>query len=203
MFNGGDGRARVVGISLLLAAFSGSACQTTPHLVLSENARVLDLPVVRQDEMYACGLASVSALCAFWGRPLPEEASERLARWAREEKGLSGAELCTTLEGLGFETYLFEGEMGHGELGLMTQIDSRRPPLVMLSPHAGEHHYVLFMGYDDSRDAACLLDPVRGSVVESYEAFDKAWSACDRFTLIAVPAVLPSTPSIEIGLKSP
>jgi ABC-type bacteriocin/lantibiotic exporter with double-glycine peptidase domain len=182
-----DSRVFVRGFALAVTALLGFACQTSPHLVLSDDASVLDMPVVRQDEMYACGLASVSALCSYWSHPVPSEERDQLARLARDEKGLSGEELCTALEGLGFETFLFQGEMGHGPLGLMTQIDARRPPLIMLSPSAGEHHYVLFMGYDDTRRAACILDPVRGSIVEPYESFEKAWQACDRFTLVAYP----------------
>jgi ABC-type bacteriocin/lantibiotic exporter with double-glycine peptidase domain len=165
-------------------------------MVLSPEARVIDMPLVRQDEMYACGLASVSALCSYWNHPCPPAERERLARLARENEGLSGAELCEALEGLGFETFLFQGEMDHGPLGLKTQIDALRPPLVMLEPRAGEHHYVLFMGYDEARDVVCLLDPVRGSVVQSAETFEQAWRACDRFTLVAHPneVTLPVAP---------
>ena len=203
MRNGAIRRICPSGFALAALTLLGSACQSVPHLVLSEDARVLDMPVVRQDEMYACGLASVSALCSYWNHPCPPEERERLALLAREEKGLSGGELCAALEGLGFETFLFQGEMGHGPLGLMTQIDAHRPPLIMLAPRSGEHHYVLFMGYDETRQAACLLDPVRGSVVEPYDTFEESWRACDRFTLIAYPndATNPQPP-IELGDSS-
>jgi hypothetical protein len=65
-----------------------AACATTPRPMLSREAKVLDLPLVEQDEMYACGLVSVKALCQYWNMPISPAESDRLARMAREHEGL-------------------------------------------------------------------------------------------------------------------
>jgi ABC-type bacteriocin/lantibiotic exporter with double-glycine peptidase domain len=155
--------------------------------MLSSDAKVLDLPFVEQDEMHECGLVSITALCKYWNVDIPPAETDRLARMARERHGLSGSELRSALGDLGFDTFLFRGELDHGTTGLMTHVDAHRPPLVLLSPEPDRRHYVLFMGYDDERREACLLDPVRGRVLVPYETFEKSWSACNHFTLLAVP----------------
>jgi ABC-type bacteriocin/lantibiotic exporter with double-glycine peptidase domain len=172
-----------------LIGLACAACATTdaPRPMLSSDAKVLDLPFVEQDEMYECGLVSITALCKYWNVEIPRAETERLANMARERQGLSGSELRTALGDLGFDTFLFRGELDHGTTGLLTHVDAHRPPLVLLSQEPGRRHYVLFVGYDDERREACLLDPVRGRVLVPYEIFEKTWTACNHFTLLAVP----------------
>jgi ABC-type bacteriocin/lantibiotic exporter with double-glycine peptidase domain len=177
--------------SIVRAAALGLMCaacaSTTPRPMLSTEAKVLDLPYVQQDEMYACGLVSITALCQYWNTPIPPAESAHLAQLARDREGLSGEELRTALSDLGFDTFLFRGELDHGTTGLLTHVDAHRPPLVMVSPEPGRRHYVLFVGYDEPQRNVCLLDPVRGRVLVPYETFEEAWRACSHFTLLAVP----------------
>lgn len=172
--------------ALALGLLAGCA-STTPRAALSSEAKVLDLPFVEQDEMYACGLASIQVLCSYWNVDIAQEERVRLAQIADEKEGLSGGELRESLEGLGFETYLFHGSLGREPTGLFRHVDERRPPLVMLSPEPDKHHYVLVIGYDEPERNVCLLDPVRGRVLVPYEIFEKSWAGCERFTLLAVP----------------
>lgn len=172
--------------SLLAVLSLGAACHSPPAPQLSPSAVVLDLPIVKQDELYECGLASISALCQYWGRSIPDEQRVELARTAIENEGLSGEELQRALRDLGFETFLFEGALDRSPTGLYRHVDAGRPLLVMTSA-AGEHHYVLFLGYDPEQDLTILLDPVRGRVARETAAFDRSWSAAQRFTLLALP----------------
>lgn len=177
-------------LSILLALFAltASACTSTaPRRALSDDARILDLPIVKQEEEFACGLTAVTALCAYWNVEIPTEERLRLERLASEKEGLSGHELELALSALGFETYLFRGTLDHEATGLLAQVDARRPVLVMLAPEPNRHHYVLFIGYDETERNACLLDPVRGRVIVPYETFETSWRACSHFTLLAVP----------------
>jgi len=176
--------------ALALAILGGCASPTT-RAALSSEAKVLDLPFLEQDEMYACGLVSVQVLCSYWNVDIAVEERMRLAAIAEEKEGLSGAELRESLEGLGFETYLFHGELDHSPTGLLRHVDERRPPLVMLSPEPERHHYVLVIGYDAPERNICLLDPIRGRVIVPYETFEKSWAECQRFTLLAVPRSTP------------
>ncbi len=171
--------------------------------MLSSDAKVLDLPFVEQDQMYECGLVSITALAKYWNVVIPPAETEKLAHMAQEREGLSGGELRTALGDLGFDTFLFRGQLGHGTTGLFTHVDAHRPPLVLLSPEPDRRHYVLFMGYDEERRETCLLDPVRGRVLVPYETFEKSWSACNHFTLLAVPrATTPATALAEAAMNS-
>jgi Peptidase C39 family len=173
---------------LLLTALLGSACASTAPAKLSKDAVILDLRgAPQQSETYACGLVSVESLCGYWRVPLDEAAQADIAQTAEREHGLSGAEMCTALGSLGFETFLFEGRLDHGTTGLFHQIDAARPALVMLGTNPKHGHYVLCIGYDEPERQVCLLDPVRGRVLLPYEDFEKSWSAREHFTLIAIP----------------
>ena len=159
---------------------------------LSDGAVVLDLPVVRQDELHACGLASVAALCRYWGVEIPAAEREDLARRAEEQRGLSGSELCAALERAGLETFLFQGSLDRSLTGLYTHVDEGRPLIVMLSPFADEappegpaNHYCLVLGYDEPRGNLVLLDPAQGEVLSPLDTFERDWAACRRFTLLA------------------
>ncbi len=163
--------------------------------LLSDEAVVLSLPLVEQDATYECGLAAVDVLCEYYGVSIPEDQRKRMTLLANERQGLSGAELREELELLGFEVFLFEGTLDRADTGLYRLVDAGCPPLVMTAPRRGAQHYLLFLGYDEPNASVCLLDPSRGRVIEPTAAFDQAWAACQRFTLLAIPPA--NTPSKE------
>lgn len=156
-----------------------------PAPMLSPDAVVLDTPLVQQDDTYACGLASITTLCRYWGVELSAETRHELSITADREKGLSGDELCSALEEVGLETHLFQGSLDHSATGLYRHVDAGRPPLVMLSRSGADQHYCLVVGYDEPRGNLVLLDPVQGRVLTPAPIFDREWNVCQRFTLLA------------------
>lgn len=191
-------------IPLVLVSILAGGCATSAPVAraaLSSEAKVLDLPFLEQDEMYACGLVSVQVLCSYWNVPIDPAERARLSRIADEEEGITGGELRASLEGLGFETYLFHGTLDHDATGLFRHVDESRPPLVMLTPESDRRHYVLVIGYDEPERNICLLDPVRGRVIVPYETFEKSWAGCERFTLLAVPR--PSDETTIVKVEAP
>jgi ABC-type bacteriocin/lantibiotic exporter with double-glycine peptidase domain len=176
-------RPLLPGLLLALACACASAGKPPPPL--SESAVRLDLPLVRQDALYDCGLASISALCQYWGVAIPDAERAELARTAQERSGLSGDELRTALEQLGLETYLFRGSLDRTPTGLYGHVDAGRPPLVMLSADGSAHHYGLVLGYDEERGNLILLDPRKGEVLMPVALFERNWERCQRFTLLA------------------
>ncbi len=170
-------------------AMTFASCRSAPPepVFLSDSAVVLDLPLVRQDELYNCGLAAISALCQYWEVGIPSEQRATLAKLAEDEKGLSGNELRQALEADGMEVFLFSGTLDRTDTGVYRHIDAGRPLLVMLSPDGKSHHYCLLLGYDEPRRSLVLLDPARGEVVRSVQVFERAWEGCQRFTLLAAP----------------
>lgn len=159
-------------------------CSATERL--SPAGIELPAPFVEQDELHACGLSAVSALCAYHGIRLPETVRLELARLSRENLGLSAGELRDALEDVGFEVFLFPGTTGGGPTGLPHHIGAGRPVLVLLQED-GSAHYVLVTGHDPQDGRMVLLDPSRGRVVVGLTDFERQWDASQRLALLAVP----------------
>jgi ABC-type bacteriocin/lantibiotic exporter with double-glycine peptidase domain len=175
--------ASVLALGALLLA--GAGCRAAPMSPLSDSAVRLDLPLVHQDALYECGLASISALCQYWGVVIPVDERASLAQTAADNAGLSGSELRAELEQLGLEVYLFEGTLDRATTGIYAHVDAGRPPLVMLSADGTGHHYELVLGYDEPRGNLILLDPMKGEILVPVAVFERNWKRCQRFTLLA------------------
>ncbi len=180
-----NGLASALALASLALASAGCRSAPQPAAPLSASAVRLDLPLVRQDALYDCGLAAISALCQYWGVELPAEERTQLARMAVEKHGLSGDELRAALEAHGLEVFLFEGTLDRAPTGILAGIDAGRPPLVMLSPDGSAQHYELVLGYDEPRGNLILLDPMRGEILAPLALFERDWSRCRHFTLLA------------------
>lgn len=172
---------------LALAALALGGCASRAAPQLSDEAVVLQLPLVHQDELFECGLVSISALCAYYAIPIPAQLRAELALLAAEREGLSGGELRAALESLGMEVFVFPGTLDHAETGLLHQTDRGRPTLVMISEDGEHHHYCLFLGYDEPLGQVVLLDPLRGRVLLPNEVFMLAWERSRNFTLLSLP----------------
>jgi ABC-type bacteriocin/lantibiotic exporter with double-glycine peptidase domain len=181
-------RKRALLLALLLLGTVSCRAQSPRPTQLSESAVLIDMPLVRQDDLYGCGLASVATLCGYWGVEIPELHRAALAETANRSEGLSGGELLEALQRLGLEVYLFQGTLDRSLTGLYQHVDAGRPLLVMLSPDGEDQHYCLVLGYDEPRGNIILLDPLRGEVLTSVAAFDRNWGRCQRFTLLACPS---------------
>lgn len=177
--------ASALALSVLTLTAGGCRTAMIAPAPLSESAVRLDLPLVRQDALYDCGLASISALCQYWGIEIPDEDRTALARTAADNAGLSGGELRAALEGLGLDVFLFQGSLDRTPTGVYGQVDAGRPPLVMLSADGAGHHYALVLGYDEPRSNLILLDPMKGEILVPVLVFDRNWERCQRFTLLA------------------
>lgn len=187
--------ARALLLTLLLLGVQGCRAQSLRPAQLSESAVLIDLPLVRQDDLYGCGLASVATLCQYWGVAIPDQDRAALAETANRSEGLSGGELLESLQRLGLEVYLFRGTRDRSPTGLYGHVDAGRPLLVMLSPDGEHRHYCLVLGYDEPRGNLILLDPLQGEVLTPVAAFDRNWERCQRFALLACPPLLgESTP---------
>jgi len=178
-----------LGLALIAASLALAGCRSAAQPIpwTSPEAVVLDLPLVRQDELDECGLAALTALVRYWGAELGPDRSSELARLAQESHGLSGSELRTALEAEGWQVWIFAGELDRSPVGLLHQVDEGRPPLVMISPDGESHHYCLVLGYDPPARSVLLLDPRRGRIAMDEERFRQAWERSRRFTLLALP----------------
>jgi len=185
---------RHVVVGVIALGSVGCAGAPVQRQMLSDSATVLPTPLVEQGELNECGLAALSSLCDYYRVAIPEAERQELSRLAEEEQGLSGAELRTALQGLGFEVFVFEGTFDQSPTGVLNHIAQGRPLLVMMA-HDGANHYSLLIGHDPERGNVVLLDPRRGRVLLPDQTFQSLWGAVRHFTLLAVPAA-PAQPGV-------
>jgi ABC-type bacteriocin/lantibiotic exporter with double-glycine peptidase domain len=173
---------------MLVAALTACSSAAPGLYPVSQSAVMLEVPIIHQDQLYDCGMAAISALCAYYAvLPNPEQSAE-LATRAEASHGLSGGEVRVFLEAQGFEVLLFRGTLDHSETGALRHLDAGRPLLVMISFDNGTlFHYCLLVGYDPGLDSVHLLDPRRGLVMLPTQRFDQVWQPSERFCMIALP----------------
>lgn len=177
-------RLAFLALVALAPACRGLAVRPTE---VSDQAVLLTVPMVPQDDLYECGLASISALCQYHGLVIGEAERAELVALANEREGLSGAEIRSALERTGLEVFLFPGTLDHAASGVYHHMDQGRPLLVMISVEEGKHHYCLLTGYDPTHGNVFLSDPRRGNLVLPAEAFETLWARSGRFTLLTAP----------------
>lgn len=174
---------------LLALSLLSPGCATTSGMkTLSDQAVLLDLPVVRQTAPNLCGEVALEMLTRYYNVPLTPEQEDRLKKEAEREDGIPGSTLKEVLEEQGYFVAVFSGTLDRKVSGLYHHLDLRRPLIVMIQGGGPDkNHYVLAVGYDEGTTAVVLLDPVRGEVAMPLVNFRKAWNKVDNFTMLAVP----------------
>lgn len=183
----GGSRTRAVFLSAL-SLLSLSCATSSGMKILSNQAVLLDLPVVRQTSPNLCGEVALEMLTRYYNVPLTDQQESRLKREAKQEKGITGSTMKKVLEEQGYFVAVFSGTLDRKVSGIYRHLDLKRPLIVMIEGDGPDkNHYVLAVGYDEGTDAIVLLDPVRGEVAMPLINFKKVWDKVDRFTLLAVP----------------
>ncbi|CAG0929358.1 hypothetical protein PLCT1_01021 [Planctomycetaceae bacterium] len=181
---------RLLALSLLLAV-TGCAFMDTGRPLreakLSQEAVVLVVPVVMQDDQYDCGVSALSMMLAYYGHPCDKEKSAALRVKANQDQGLTGADLENYLKAEGLETALFKGDLTSGIHGLYYHLDRGRPLVVAMNVSDDGNHFVLVTGYDPANDWILIQDPQRGALVCVSGQFEWAWNRAQHFTLLATP----------------
>jgi len=182
-------RLNYVLIALLAVSFFSFSCATSNGLkTLSDQAVLLDLPVVRQTAPNLCGEVALEMLTRYYDVLLTPQQEESLTKEANEKEGITGATLKKVLEEQGYFVAVFSGTLDRKVSGLYRHIDLRRPLIVMIEGDGPDkNHYVLVVGYDKGTNTIVLLDPVRGEIAMPLINFRKVWGKVSNFTLLAVP----------------
>ena len=155
---------------------------------LSDQAVLLDLPVVRQTAPNLCGEVALEMLTRYYNVLLTDEQEALLKKEANQQEGITGSTLKKVLEEQGYFVAVFSGTLDRKVSGLYRHLDLRRPLIVMIEGDGPDkNHYVLAVGYDEGTNAMVLLDPVRGEIAMPLINFKKAWGKANNFTLLAVP----------------
>jgi predicted double-glycine peptidase len=164
-------------------------CATNPGLkTLSDQAVLLDLPVVRQTSSNLCGEVALEMLTRYYNVLLTDQQETRLKNEANQKKGITGSTLKEVLEEQGYFVAVFSGTLDRKVSGLYRHLDLKRPLIVMIEGNGPDkNHYVLAVGYDEGTNVLVLLDPVRGQIAMPLINFRKVWKKVDNFTMLAVP----------------
>jgi len=187
-------RGKLIYVLLLLTiSLFTFSCATAPSgmKTLSDQAVLLDLPVVRQTAPNLCGEVALEMLTRYYNVLLTADQEKRLTKEANQEKGITGETLKKVLEEQGYFVAVFSGTLDRKISGLYGHLDKRRPLIVMIQGAGPDrNHYVLAVGYDEGTNAIVLLDPVRGEVAMNLINFKKVWGKVNNFTLLAMPKKL-------------
>jgi ABC-type bacteriocin/lantibiotic exporter with double-glycine peptidase domain len=182
------GKYPLVALLLALGLLSLSCATPNGLKTLSDEAVLLDLPLVRQTSANLCGEVALEMLTRYYGVLLTTGQETRLKKQAEQEKGITGKTLKKVLEEQGYFVAVFSGTLDRKVSGLYHHLDLKRPLIVMIQGDGPDrNHYVLAVGYDEGTDAVVLLDPVRGEVVMPLINFRKAWKKVNNFTILAMP----------------
>src|SRR5579859_2101136 len=129
--------AKCAATALALAAVAGcamlSAKNSAPHPVkLSADAKVLDVPIEKQDAASLCGLVVVDMLTKYYRQELSSEQHDSLKSIAIANNGIDGDQLVASLTKAGYYAVVYPGALDHTPTGVYSQIDNGRPVIVML-----------------------------------------------------------------------
>jgi ABC-type bacteriocin/lantibiotic exporter with double-glycine peptidase domain len=150
--------------------------------LLSKHAVLLELPFEAQNIPNLCGVASVEMVTRYYDKKLTEAQAAFLRKEAKENEGVSGASLKKVMEEAGYFVAVFPGTLDRGESSLYSQLDLKRPLIVMVG--SGPRHYEVVTGYDPDNAMIVLLDPARGQVAVPIQNFVKTWKEANYFTLL-------------------
>lgn len=152
----------------------------------------IDVPFVRQPRD-GCGAASLSMVMQYWthqqGRPAsPDSAVQQIQQtlYVAAEHGIPASSMKSYLQQHGYLVFALNGHWSD----LEQQLRKGRPLIVALRPGGDRaFHYVVIDGIDPARGLVTMNDPAdRKLLTEERAAFEKDWSATDRWMLLAVPA---------------
>ena len=144
----------------------------------------LEVPYVRQANNY-CGPAALATVFRYWKRDADQH--QMAARFQPfPSKGLSGAQLKELAVEFGFSAYSFSGE---AEL-VKRHLQKGRPVIIALSTSQflNLNHYVILVGWDETRRQWVLHDPARGPYRRmSADSLESDWSKLENWTLLLLP----------------
>lgn len=158
----------------------------------------LDVPFIKQ-EKNGCGAASIAMVMQYWDAQKRAEDSPSLsenpaadpvviqqALYSPEAHGVRASEMQSYFQQHGYRTFTFRG----GWEDVQRHLEKGRPLIVALKPMPTETalHYVVVVGLDWSENVVLVNDAAQRKLLkEDRAAFEKEWSAVDRWTLLVVP----------------
>ena len=177
-----------IGGTIGCASYRGTAVSAAEAPPASEPGWVWvsGVPEVLQRGEKDCGPAAMSAVLAYWGRPVTPDQIRTAIRHAADER-VRAAELTSYAKSVGFDAYAFNGGMPD----VAAELRQGRPVIVGVAKRYGQSalaHYEVVIGIHAGSQQIMTLDPANGWRKNSLSGFMSEWEPTGRVTIVVFPA---------------
>lgn len=152
-------------------------------LLLAAQGFYLPVPYVSQVENY-CGPATLSMVAKYWEIEVSQhQIAERVKPFPK--RGLTGKQMKELAADLGLRAFEFRAT----PLQVRQELQKGRPIIAAVDRRLSTvNHFVVIVGWDDSRDQWIVHDPASGSYrrVQARD-FEKKWGKLGFWTLLLLP----------------
>jgi hypothetical protein len=183
-------RQGFVFLAVIMAALAGCASSEFAQIKsgLEDRGHYIEqVPFYRHEENW-CGPAALAAVTGFWGRRMSlEQISSKVN--VPQLRGTLPVDMEFFLKDTGFETKSVKGSLDELKLEILKNI-----PVISLVDrgrnHSHQPHYIIVIGFDESRKAIIAHDGMMENNIIAYDTFMREWSRAGRWMLIAVPGTI-------------
>lgn len=163
-----------------------SACATAPaspaDLRYDGSQHVLVYEHVAQKDIQACGLAVLSGVASYWGRPTSQEAVGRSLSTGTEGSILLG-DLQDWAEKNDFHAIFTRPSRDR----IMRHVSLGRPVIVSRRVFPRLTHLEVVVGFDSERRKVLIDDPRTGKYWDSWSSFDGRLEQAGSLSVLLVP----------------
>lgn len=147
--------------------------------------RILELPLVREDEDNICLPLVISVIAKYWHQEIPLEEAKSIARRYPNVKASIMIEGIELAEKHDFKAFIYKGNIRD----IKKRIEQGLPPIV-ITPGIKDvvQHALVIQGYDESKKKILTYIPEPdkiGAIDEN--KFNKLWEEDEYLTLLLVP----------------
>lgn len=145
---------------------------------------IKDVPFFPQEENY-CGPASLASLLGYWGYKITQEEVARDV-FTPEIKGAITVDMVNYARRNGFEATSYEGSLEN----LKEEVDKGHPLILYLHmgiPLVPRRHYMVAVGYDETKKAVIAYSGREKDILIPYEDLLRDWKRTGYWTLLILP----------------
>lgn len=149
-----------------------------------EGNYIKDVPFFPQEENY-CGPASLASVLGYWGHNVSQEEVAREI-YTPQIKGSITVDMANYVKKKGFDATSFRGELER----LKTEINKGHPLILFLNlgySIAPRRHYIVAVGYDESKKAIIAYSGREKDIMIPYEELLRSWERAGYWTLLILP----------------
>ncbi len=145
---------------------------------------IKDVPFFPQEENY-CGPASLASVLGYWGHNVSQEEVAREI-YTPQIKGAITVDLANYAKRKGFDAVSYRGDLEK----LKEEVDKGHPIILFLhmgNPLVPRRHYIVVVGYDETRKVVIAYSGREKDILIPYEELFKSWERTGYWTLLVLP----------------